>query len=107
MAGNPFDGAAESGAIGGRQPLFPHLVGRWDPDRVLLAAALDEAAGRPDVCAAVRRLHVTHVLTGEARFWGEDGRRAQYGGLDVRGAPGFEPVAREGGMTLWRVTACG
>ena len=107
VAGNPFDGAAESGAVGGREPLFPHLVGRWDPDRVLLAGHLDEASGRPDVCAAVRRLHVTHVLTGEARFWAEDPRRVQYAGLDVRGAPGFEVVARAGGTTLWRVTACG
>jgi hypothetical protein len=107
VAGSPFDGAAESGALGERQPLFPHLTGRWDPDRALLGADLREASARPDVCAAVRRLGVTHVLTGPSRFWGGDARRAQYAGLDVAGAPGFEPVDRAGGTTLWRVTACG
>lgn len=107
VAGSPFDGAAEAGALGDRQPLFPHLTGRWDPDRALVGAELREAATRPDVCAAVRRLHVTHVLTGPSRFWGGDARRAQYAGLDVAGAHGFEPVDRAGGTTLWRVTACG
>lgn len=107
VAGSPFDGAAEAGALGDREPLFPHLTGRWDPDRVLVAADLREATTRPDVCAAVRRLHVTHVLTGPSRFWGGDARRAQYAGLDVDGAPGFEAVDRAGATTLWRIAACG
>jgi uncharacterized protein DUF6541 len=107
VAGSPFDGAAEAGALGDREPLFPHLTGRWDPDRALVGADLREAAARPEVCAAVRRLHVTHVLTGPSRFWTGDARRAQYAGLDVAGSPGFEPVDRAGSSILWRVTACG
>lgn len=107
VAGNPFDGAALTGPLGDRRALFPHLIGAWDPDRVLVGTSLDEAARRPDVCAAVRRLGVTHVLTGGSRFWTDDRRRQDYAGLEVEGSPGFERVDAGGAMVLWRVTACG
>ncbi|MGG5258738.1 DUF6541 family protein [Phycicoccus avicenniae] len=107
VAGSPWDGAALTGPIGGRDALFPHLNGRWDADRRLLAGDLDRAATRPDVCAAVRRLGVTHVLTSGHGFWAGDRRRQLYDGLSVAGHPGFVRVDSSGSADLWRITACG
>ncbi|MDR6861626.1 DUF6541 family protein [Phycicoccus sp. 3266] len=106
VAGSPWTGASLSGPLGGRDAVFPHLSGGWGSDRELVAARLDEAATDPGVCAAVRRLHVGYVLDGPSTFWPDDPRQDAYPGLRVAGAPGFEPVATGGRLTLYRVTAC-
>ena len=106
VVGSPWDGAALSGALGGREPVFPHLVGAWDGDRSTVAASLAAVATTPGVCAALGRLRVTHVLVGPGTFWAEDPRRADYAGLAVAGHQGFVEVARAGEASLWRVTAC-
>lgn len=107
VVGNPWDGAALSGALGGREPVFPHLVGTWDGDRTTVATSLAAVATTPGVCAALGRLRVTHVLVGPGTFWAGDPRRASYAGLAVAGHEGFVEVARAGEASLWRVTACG
>ncbi|MFQ6173192.1 DUF6541 family protein [Oryzobacter sp. R7] len=107
VAGNPFDGLAFTGPLADREAVFPHTTGRWGADRELLASSLASVATRPDVCAALDRLRVRHVLDGQSRFWTDDLRRPLYAGLEVAGRPGFEEVARGGSASLWRVTACG
>jgi hypothetical protein len=107
VAGNPWNGSALAGAVGGVDFLYPHLQGSWGADRVLLAARLDEAATEPQVCAAARRLHVGFVLDGPVSFWPGDWRQPRYAGLAVAGRPGFEPVDTGGRLTLYRVTTCG
>jgi hypothetical protein len=106
VAGNPWNGSPLAAPLGDRATVFPHLVGSWDPDRELLAESLNRAAAQPDVCAAVHRLDVGYVIDGPVEFWKGDSRQKGYPGLDVRGHPGFEPVARGGRLTLFRVTAC-
>lgn len=106
VVGNPWNGAALSGPLADREAVFPHLVGRWDPDRRLLATSLSTAAGTTPVCDALDRLDVGYVLTGPDGFWSGDPRRASYRGLEVAGRDGFVGVARAGRVTLWRVTAC-
>lgn len=106
LAGNPWNGSPLAAPLGDRAAVFPHLVGTWDSDRELLAQSLDRAAEQPDVCAAVHRLHVGYVLDGPVEFWKGDRRQNGYPGLDVSGHPGFEPVARGGRLTLFRVTTC-
>lgn len=107
VVGSPWDGAALSGALGGREPVFPHLVGAWDGDRTTVATSLAAVATSPGVCAALGRLRVTHVLVGPGTFWADDPRRADYAGLAVAGHEGFVEVARAGEASLWRITACG
>lgn len=107
VVGSPWDGAALTGPLGGREAVFPHLVGAWGEDRDLLATSLAAAGDRPDVCAALDRLHVTHVLVGPATFWADDPRRERYTGLQVAGREGFVEVARAGDASLWHVAACG
>ena len=106
VVGSPWDGAALSGALGGREPLFPHLVGTWDRDRLTVATSLSAVATTPGVCEALGRLRVTHVLVGPRTFWADDPRREAYAGLQVAGHEGFVEVARAGQASLWRVTAC-
>jgi hypothetical protein len=106
VAGSPWTGASLSGPLGGRDAVFPHLSGGWRADRALVAARLDDVATDPGVCAAVRRLHVGYVLDGPSTFWPDDPRQDAYPGLRVAGAPGFEPVATGGRLTLYRLTAC-
>jgi hypothetical protein len=106
VVGNPWDGAALSGPLAGRQAVFPHLVGQWGTDRDLLAGSLSSVAGAPEVCAALDRLHVRYALVGPSGFWSDDSRRARYTGLAVAGRPGFAEVAAAGRVSLWRITAC-
>jgi hypothetical protein len=106
VAGNPWNGAALSGPVAGREAVFPHLVGRWGADRDLLARSLRSVSTDPGVCAALRRLSVQYVLVGKPRFWSGDPRRRRYAGLEVAGREGFTRVGGGGGLSLWRVTAC-
>ena len=106
VVGNPWDGAALSGALGGREPVFPHVVGAWDGDRTTLATSLADVATTPGVCEALNRLRVTHVFVGPGTFWPDDPRRGDYPGLAVAGREGFVEVATAGRASVWRVTAC-
>ena len=106
VIGNPWNGAALSGPLGHREAVFPHLVGRWDPDRELLATSLATDATTPEVCRALGRLKVEYVLTGPSGFWSGDSRRESFAGLEVAGREGFDAVAQAGRVALWRVTAC-
>ena len=97
VVGNPWDGAALSGPLAGREAVFPHLVGHWGTDRDLLASSLASVASAPEVCAALDRLHVRYVLVGPSGFWSDDSRRARYAGLAVAGRPGSRRSPLRGG----------
>ena len=106
VVGNPWDGAALTGPLGGRDAVFPHLSGAWGSDRDLVASSLKDAADDPRVCDAMRRLDTDYVLLGPSAFWAGDTRRERYAGLDVTGQPGFTRVAGSAGMSLWRADVC-
>lgn len=119
VAQNPWNGSPLLTTLADRAVLFPHMQGRWTPDHLVVAQRLDEVATDPAVCAAVRRLGVTHVLVGGTPFWPWDARVHDYPGIDaVDGgptplvgsapAPGFTPVASADGAVyrLYRITAC-
>ncbi|MFR9803238.1 DUF6541 family protein [Pseudonocardia sp. RS010] len=107
VAQNPWSGSALLWALDGDRVLFPHMVGSWSADQLLLAARLRDAATDPDVCAAAGRLHVDHLLVGRPDFWPWDKRSADYPGLAAPDT-GFRLVAADGrGNQLYRLTACG
>ncbi|MGZ4742997.1 MAG: DUF6541 family protein [Oryzihumus sp.] len=107
VAGSPWNGSVLGQALSHRQMLYPHMLGRWGTDGTLLANELVDASGDRAVCTAARRLHVGYVLDGPSGFWVTDPRQRWYAGLHVAGAPGFQPVASGGRLTLYRITACG
>ena len=107
IAGDPWNGSTLTWAIGERESLFPHLTGDWGDDRLLVAARLDQAATDPEVCAALDRLGVSYLFASEGLLWNGDPQADLYAAIDrAAGAPGFQQIARSGGSTLYRITAC-
>jgi hypothetical protein len=107
VAGNPWDGASLSWALGEREPLFPHLTGNWDADRRLVAQELDQAASDPAVCQALDRLDTNYLVHSPDLLWGGSPEAAFFDPITAAaGAPGFEEVARSGESVLYRITAC-
>jgi hypothetical protein len=108
VAGNPWRGHALLYAFTSRRVLFYSEKAVTTPDRELVADDLYLAASRPDVCAAVRRVGVTYVLTGGPNQLLNLGGRNTFAGVDqVPGNSGFVQVATAAPYTLWRITACG
>jgi hypothetical protein len=111
VAANPWRGTNLLYAFTGHPVLFPTqtaVLVSPSPIRELVAGELDQAATRPDVCAAVRQLGVTYVITGGTNFMVNRAGLTNYPGIDrVPGRPGFARVAESGPYTLWRITACG
>jgi hypothetical protein len=108
VAGNPWRGHALLYAFTARRVLFYSEKAVTTPDRELVADDLYLAASRPDVCAAVRRVGVSYVITGGSNQLPNLGGRNTFAGVDqVPGSPGFVQVAAAAPYTLWRITACG
>ncbi|WP_210480561.1 DUF6541 family protein [Naasia sp. SYSU D00948] len=108
IVGNPWNGSALTWAIGDREPLFPHLTGDWDPDRLLVASGLDLVSADARVCEALDRLGATHVLVSPGLLWNGDPQAELFAGIDRTDPAALGPeVARSGDATLHRITACG
>lgn len=109
VANHPWDGSALLPALAGREVLFPTLGGRWDPDRQLVQQSLAQAAVDPRVCSAVKRLGVEYVLdNGPDLYWAGNPGSRDYPGIEaVPGSRGFTPLASGGGVTLYKIAACG
>ncbi|MEU4745174.1 DUF6541 family protein [Actinosynnema sp. NPDC023658] len=105
VIGNPFDGSVMLWALADREVVFPHFLVSADPDEAYLGQHLREAATDPEVCRALARQRVGHVLIGKQEPNTLGGR---YGGIaGVQDAKGFELVDRSGESRLYRITACG
>jgi hypothetical protein len=107
VAGNPWDGSSLAWAIGEREPLFPHLTGRWDHDRRVVAKRLDQVTTDPEVCRSLDRLDAHYLMHSEDLLWDGDPQAEYFEAMtDAAGTPGFEEVARSGTSVLYRITAC-
>lgn len=107
VAANPWDGGALLWALTGTRVLYPHLGGGWSEAQTYLAKHLNDVASDPRVCEYLERTNVQYLLDGTQRFWISHGGNYAYPGL-TRAAqrPGFEVVARQGRLKLYRITAC-
>lgn len=108
IAGDPWNGSGLSWALGDRRSMFPHFVGDWTPDELIIASSLDSARDDPAVCAAVRRESLEYVFDDREYLWGTPPPEASlYEGLrravetDV-----VVPIATKGTATLYRIVAC-
>lgn len=108
VATSPWKGGQFLPAIGPEQVLIPtETAVNLDPDMMLIGTELDGVLEDPQVCAAVQREGVTHVITGGRETWNAAGRTAPYEGIeDISQAEGFTPVVTAGPYTLWQMPTC-
>lgn len=107
IAVNPWNGSSMVYALTGRHTTATHVLYEPDADTQVLIEHLDDVATQPQVCPAIRDLHVGWVLDfGNDRLINDE-RRPYPGWADLSTAPGFELVVRQGHAALYRVTACG
>lgn len=114
VIGDPFGGAMFAALYSGRPTPVRHFgqalggtAGSVAGDTGILAAHLRELATTPAVCAAARRLHVGYVVEDTHPIWTEDPRAASYRGLrHLGGVRGLDLVARDDGVSVYRLTAC-
>lgn len=112
LVGNPWTGTNLAYALADQEVLNPHFNSPKSPEQILINNELRNAASDPEVCAAVSDLDVRWVLDfgdfirNDEKKLTVDSRVGMEGLLDLGEAPGFEEVDREGGLVLYRITAC-
>ena len=108
VADNPWRGTSLLYSLTGRRVLYPTPTSAGlSPAKALVAEQLAAVATRPDVCAAVREVQLTYVVTGGTNFMPNRAGLSNYPGVDrVPGQPGFTQVAQSGPYTLWQITGC-
>lgn len=108
VLGDPWDGSALSQVFGGREPVFPHVNGQWDPARVTVAWSLPDIETDPAVCAALDELRVRYVLYNPHSFGGGDPSGNHFPGPHAAvEADLFTPILTDGDSTLYRIDQCG
>jgi hypothetical protein len=108
LLGDPWDGSALTLLYADREPVFPHVNGQWDADRLLIAAGLQNIDTDPAVCAALDALRVRYVLYHPHEFGGGDPSGNHFIGVHTAVEQGlFTEVATDGDSTLYRIDQCG
>ncbi len=108
LLGDPWDGSALSQVYAGREPVFPHVNGQWDPQRGVIAWHLPDIDKDPAVCAALDALRVRYVLYHPHEFGGGDPSGNHFLGVHAAVQQGlFTAVATDGDSTLYRIDQCG
>lgn len=108
LLGDPWDGSALSQLYAGREPVFPHVNGQWDPERLVLAWQLERIDDDPAVCQALDALRVRYVLYHPHEFGGGDPSGNHFAAVHRAVEEGlFEPVATDGDSVLYRIGQCG
>ncbi|WP_318655786.1 DUF6541 family protein [Pseudoclavibacter sp. CFCC 13796] len=107
LLGDPWDGSGLSWLYADRRPVFPHLNGQWDPDRLLIAQHLDQIESDPAVCTALRHLNVHYLLVSTGEFDGGDPSGNKFAAIDTAVSQGlFTPVLSDGESALLRIDQC-
>ncbi|WOF24176.1 hypothetical protein N8K70_05765 [Microbacterium betulae] len=108
VLGDPWDGSALTQLFAGREPVFPHVNGQWDPFRRTLAWDLEDIETDPAVCRALDALDVRYVLYNPHEFGGGDPAGNHFPGPHAAVEKGlFTEVATDGESTLYRIDQCG
>ncbi len=106
VAADPRRGGSYLYALGGPMTVYPVWSIVQSPDLKLIGSAVDRATVSAEVCAAVRRVGVTHVMVGGDRDpWDLPWDDADYSGLQ-RAASHFDPVLTAGPYSVYRVPDC-
>lgn len=108
VIGDPNAGAVLIASYGDRTPVFYRIGTDWlSPDQRLLALHFEDIAENPEICQALERLGVEYLYLNTAtvdRRWPDN--MSTQALRDVDTSRGFELVASEGAVQLYRITAC-
>ncbi|WP_156760946.1 DUF6541 family protein [Microbacterium karelineae] len=108
VLGDPWDGSALTGLFAGREPVFPHVNGQWDPDRLELAWNLEWIDKDPAICDALDALRVRYVVYDPHEFGGGDPSGNHFPGPHDAVEDGlFTLVDTDGDSELYRIDQCG
>jgi hypothetical protein len=106
VATNPRRGGTVLYVVGGPALLYPTWLTPQTPDTLLVAGGLDVLQTRPDVCDAVHRLGVTHVMVGGPMDpWTLPWDTVEYAGVD-RVSPAFPLLVEEPPYSVFQVPDC-
>lgn len=108
IAGNPWDGSAWAYFVSGRRVLFPHVLPAMDEDKSLIANSFRDAASKPEVCEASKKLDVEYAINSdELIYLPGNPNNTKYPGLErLDNAPGFKEIARVGENRLYKLESC-
>lgn len=107
VLGDPWDGSALTLLFGDRTPVFPHVNGQWDTDRLVLAYQLTEIGSNAAVCQALRNLNVHYIVSNPHTFGGGDPSGNHFSAIrDAVNEGHFTPVLSDGSNTLYRISEC-
>ncbi|MDR7185322.1 hypothetical protein J2X85_002356 [Microbacterium trichothecenolyticum] len=108
IAGDPWTGTSLAYAIGGREVVEKHVFGTRTDDERFLDAHLRDIDSDARVCAAVRRVGVTHVLDfGTQNVFLNPDSNTDHAGMDsLDESEHFELVDSEGSARLFAITGC-
>ncbi|MFG6445053.1 DUF6541 family protein [Microbacterium sp. P07] len=109
IAGSPWTGTSLAYALTGRQVLEKHVFGSLSDDEEYLDAHLREIDTDPEVCAAVDRLGVDHVLDfGSQNVFNNPGSGTAWAGVnDLQPSDSLVLVDSEGPTArLFRIEGC-
>ncbi|MFK4836160.1 DUF6541 family protein [Microbacterium sp. ZW T2_14] len=108
VLGDPWDGSAWTLVFGAREPVFPHVNGQWDADRLTVAFHLADIESDPAVCAALDRLRVRYVVHDPHEFGGGDPSGNHFPGPHAAVDAGLLTLVESAGTTgLYRIDQCG
>ncbi|NKY38391.1 DUF6541 family protein, partial [Cellulomonas septica] len=102
LLGSPYSGVVNLGERAGVRVVPPTQVAPRDPDVAFVGAHVQDLGSDPRVCAALRRLGVTHLYVDTAP-WNTEGAV-----VDLRTAPpaGVRLVDRGGSAAVYEVVGC-
>lgn len=107
IAGDPYTGEVLAGVLSGQPVVYATLGRPSKGDRKLVALGFDRYQSDPAVCAAVKRLRIAVVVTGQHFFMETANRLRWFGGFENMAAiPGLTPIDSGGGATAYRVGPC-
>lgn len=108
VATTPYNGASMAYGLENVATTTTHIAYVRTPDLTEINDHLDEAASRPEVCAALDRENVDYALDFGPRSVSRSSEAISYPGFNALSrSPGFELVAKKGHAALYRITACG
>lgn len=107
IAVNPWNGGSLAYAFSDRSVLEYHQTHRKNADMRAVAEGLSDAATKPGVCDAVRRLNVEYALDLGEQYLLNHPSNLEYPGLkDLENSSSVTLVDQEGEARLYKVTAC-